>query len=150
MQNAAAQGVDNVRQMRDQIAERSGRRDHRIAVPVELLDFERIGGGFQSRPGSAEHADESAVDRVGRAVAVRMDADADIRTLRPVLVALRIHRVGFSPEIAHLTQRYRAAPFAFRRRHRNIPPGGMSERELAALRVDDLMALDGGASQVGP
>ena len=104
MNNPTAEGVDDVRQLADDIAEFAGWRNHRVTLGVE--DFQlrlfRLIDGFLRRSGFAEQTRESAVDGIARAIAVRMHREANIRTVGPDLKPLRIDDVTLRAEIAHL------------------------------------------------
>ena len=106
MKNAAAERVHDVRQLGDEVAQFAGGRDDAVAFLIEHADvFVRRGfdGGSQFARG-AEHAREGAVDGIRRAIGVGMNADAEVRSFRPVQPALGIDGVTLRVIEARLHQ----------------------------------------------
>ena len=112
MQDAAAERVDDVRELPRQITESAGRRNDRVTFLVQRGELRgeffilRAHGGARG----AKHARERAVDGVGGAVAVRVDGNAEVRPIGPMLPAARIDEVGLGLEITRLGERQFEAP----------------------------------------
>ena len=151
MENAAAERIDDVRQVFDDVAQFAGGRDDGVAVAIERLQdglaflVRRADGGARG----AEHAREGAVNRVRGAVGVGMHAHAEVAAVGPMLAAVRIDGVGLGFEETDFRERKRNRPAAIVRRHGHVAPGGVREFELAGVLVDDLAAQRVPATEVG-
>ena len=139
MENAAAERAEDVRQFAREIAQFSRGRDDGVAVLVEELEalFEFFVAGFRRGFSRTEHAREGAVNRVRRAIRIRMHRDAEVRTARPMLAAEGVERVRFRAEIADLGQRHRRGPAAVFPTHRHIVPRRARQRRAMKMRADD-------------
>ena len=107
MQDPASELVDDVRQFLDERPQRPAGRDHGEALLIERFQDRGVvvfGGGESVLRPFAKHARERAIHRVSGACPSWVDANAYVRTFRPVLEAVRIDRVGFGLKIADLGQ----------------------------------------------
>ena len=66
-----------------------------------------------------------------------------------MLASLSIHRVGLGAEIARLAQGQLPPPFGAGPFHWDVTPGGVGEPKFPGVRVNDVMAEDARASEVG-
>ena len=123
MEEAAAQAVQNVGHGSREIPQGARGGDHRVPGAIQGLDGR---GEIGPLPGRCptEHAGECAVDGVGRAQAIGVDAKARVRAFGPVLKATGIHTIGLGPEEAGLGQGQIQLPAARRFGQGNVPPGG--------------------------
>ena len=79
-----------------------------------------------------------------------MDANAYVRTFRPVLEAFRIDRVGLGFEIAHLGQWQGDRPLALRRElERQVPPGSPGQGQFFKVGLKDFVTDPLGPPQIG-
>ena len=65
-----------------------------------------------------------------------------------MLKTVRVEQVGLRLEPADLRERERELPFAIRPAHRKVTPRRASERDFLELRLDDLAADGGGATEI--
>src|SRR5947209_3544077 len=91
---------------------------------------------------------ESAINCICGSVAVWMDAEARVRTFRPILAALRIDGVGFRTKVANLAKRQSPPPLAVLNLHWNVVPGRMRQPQPSALRMDNLLSRRAPASEI--
>jgi len=99
MQDPAAQEVQDVREVLDEIANfaRGGQDGVTVLLDLADLSFDLLILRVQSAPGPAEQARKCAVNRVAGAVRVRVDRDSNVRAFGPELPALRIEQKSFWP-----------------------------------------------------
>src|SRR5438874_12335193 len=79
-----------------------------------------------------------------------MNADANVRTWRPMLAALGVHRVSLGAEIARLTECQLAPPLTPGPFHRQIAPRSVRQTEFPALGMDDIVPQELARAKVGP
>src|SRR6185312_10347136 len=100
MQNAATERVDNVREALDQITQFAGGRNDGETKLFNLFDLaielfaSRADGGFAR----TEHAGKGAVNCIAGAIDVRMNGNADVGAIGPMLPALFIEEIRFGFE----------------------------------------------------
>src|SRR5579871_2077880 len=124
MQDAATKRVDDMRQLLDQIAKCAGRRYHCVTARIELFElrFLFFVHRLRERARWAEHPREGTIDCVARSITIRMNRDADVRAIRPMLPALRIDEIRFRFEKTSFGQREFELPAAVLLPHREVMP----------------------------
>ena len=124
MQNAAAKGFKNMRQLSLEPTESATRRDHRIALVIKRCDtvILCLRAGVPCSFVRAEHTREGAVNYVSRAAEIRMHGNANIVAIGPVLLAVGIERVCLGLEPANLGERHRDRPAVHSVLHGHITP----------------------------
>src|SRR6185436_17013910 len=92
VENSAAEFADDEWQFGDQIAQFAGRWDDSELLRIEHADLrlERLIDRANELFRRTEHAREGAVNGVGRAIGIRMDAHAEVGSVGPLLTAQRI------------------------------------------------------------
>ncbi len=102
MEDAAAKRLDDVRQLARKVAQFAGGRNDGEIFHVEL--FELRFQFFVAREGQilgrAEKPGEGAVNRVGGAGEIRVDGNAHVRAVRPVLPVFFVEQIGLGLEAA--------------------------------------------------
>jgi hypothetical protein len=78
-----------------------------------------------------------------------MNRNADIRSFRPVLPALRIQQGGFGTEKAGLGQRKFQSPSVGRRRHGQIAPTATRKGQAPRMSLQNLPAQQSRTAQIG-
>ena len=151
VENAAAEGAEDVREFACEVAEFSRRRDDGVAVLVEELEalFEFVVAGFRGRFTWAKHAREGAVDGVRRAIGIGMHGDAEVRTAGPELAAEGVERVRLGAEVADFGERDGGGPAAIFPAHGHVVPRRASERRGMEMGADDFLPEQRGATEVG-
>ena len=153
MHDPASELVDDVRQFLDERPQRPAGRDYGEAFLIQRFQDRGVvvfGGGESVLRPFAEHARERAVHRVGGACPSWVDANAYVRTFRPVLEAFRIDRVGLGFEIAHLGQWQGDRPLALRRElERQVPPGSPGQGQFFKVGLKDFVTDPLGPPQIG-
>src|SRR5262249_50220948 len=96
-----------------------------------------------------EHAHKGAVNGVRGTISVRMNADAEVRSVGPVLAALRIDGIGLGLEAADFRQRKGKDTRALAAGHGDVAPGRIREFQTAGVSMDDLAALGLAPAEVG-
>ena len=151
VKDAAAECLDDVRQLARQVAEFAGRRDDGEVFPVERLDLRLdffIARGRQIFR-RAEQPREGAVNGVGGAGEIRVDGNSHVRAVRPVLPVFFVEQIGLGLEVADLGERQFDLPAVGGFLHRHVAPGGSGGSGTAGVGGDDFAAAGGGAAEVG-
>ena len=151
LQNAAAERVDDVRQLPREVAQFAGGRNDGTAAFVELAKpgFEFVVAGGRQIFCRAKQPRERAVNDVGGADKIRVYADTDVRAVGPMLPAFGIEQVRLGLEIAGFGQRQFNLPAVAGFPHRQIAPRSASGNGAAGVGGDDFPPQRGRASEVG-
>ena len=126
MNDAAAEPVDDERQLAGQVAEFAGRRDDGEIFPIERLDlrlefFVARGRQIFRR---AEKPREGAVNGVGGAGEIGVDGNAHVRAVRPVLPVFFVEQISLGLEAAGFGERQFNFPRAAVFLHWHVAPRG--------------------------
>lgn len=153
VQDAAPQPVDDVRQFGDERAQGSAGWNHRESLLVQRPQDRGVmifSGRDPVLGPFPEHARERAVHRVGGASPRRVDADAHVGAIGPVLEAFRVDGVGLGLEVAHLGQGQIDAPrpigFGLQGQ---VAPRGARQGQFLEMGLQDLLPDPFGPPQVG-
>ena len=151
LQNAAAERVDDVRQLPREVAQFAGGRNDGAAAFVELteLGLEFFVAGGRQIFGRAKQPREGAVNRVGGAGEIRMHADADVRAIGPMLPAFGIEQIRLGLEVTGFGQRQFNLPAVAGFLHRQIAPRSARGNGAAGVGGDDFPPQRGRAPEVG-
>ena len=139
MENAAAECVDDVRQLFCEVAQCA-----RLRHDGEIFFVEWFELGFQFFAGSrgkifcrAEEPRERAVNCVCGPREIWMDGNSDIRTVRPMLPVFFVEQVGFCLEITGFGERQFDLPAIGSFLHRQVAPRCSGGRRAAGVRGND-------------
>jgi len=132
VQDAAAEHVDDVRDLGGDVPERPGRRDHRVARLVEPRDLGRVRAleGVLEPLRRTEAPGERAIDRVARADVGGMHREREIVPVRPGLSPLGVDHVRLRTEVAHLEEREVEGEAVLPELERDVAPRGAGEGRL--------------------
>jgi hypothetical protein len=152
LHDAEPERVDDVVETPGHVAERAGRRDHRIAQPVQFAFFglNRDGAKVRVQRG-AELAHEGRVHRIGARRMGGLHFDAHVVARRPFgdLGPLR-EKAGLAGEHADLGERDTDGKVARGHlAHRHVVPVAREHRLAGLGTGDDLFAANGRQSQIG-
>ena len=150
MNNAAAELLDDVRQLAREVAEFSRRRQCGVALRFERFELRiqfYIAGGGEIF-GRAEQPREGAINRVRRAREIRMHGNADIGTGGPMLPVFFVEQIRLGFEKTGFGQRQFQFPTIGDGAHRHIAPRGIGNHATTGMGGEDFAANGGGAAEI--
>ena len=150
MNDAAAKFVDDKRQIARKAAKSSRRWQRCIALNFERLElrFQFFIGSRGQVLGRAKQPGKGAVDSIGRAGKIRMDGNARVRAIGPMLPVFFIQPIGLGLEEAHFGDGQFNFPAAGNLPHGQIPPRFAGKCHASGLGGDNFTAALGGAAEV--
>jgi hypothetical protein len=151
MENAATELLDDVGQLAGEVAKLAGGWND-----GEIFFIERLKPGFEfSVAGGGqifcrtEQARERAINGVGGAGEIGMDADAGVRALGPMLPAFWVEQIRLGFEEAGFGQWQFDLPGVAIFLHRHVAPGGAGVDRTTGVGGDDFAPESGGATEIG-
>ena len=151
MNDAAAELVDDERQLFFKITESSRRRQGGVALRFERfqLRFQFFIGGAGEIFGRAKKPCEGAVNGVGGAREVWVNGNPHVGAVGPMLPVFIVEQIGLGFEVADFSEGQLDLPAVGGGLHRHIAPGGIGDDRLTGVGGNDFLTAGGGAAEVG-